>query len=211
MLLNKSIRELRRLFDLNEITSVELVKEAYEQIERHNGLLGAFIALREKAEALCEAEELDKKPVASRGPLHGIPFSMKDVFVTKDVHTTAGSKMLHGFSSPFESTVAKRLRDAGAILIGKNSMDAWGHGGSTENTDYAIATNPWDINRIPGGSSGGGAIAVATRMVAFAIGEDTGGSIRNPASMCNICGLKVSYGRVSRYGTIAYASSLDTV
>lgn len=136
---------------------------------------------------------------------------MKDAYVTKNLRTTSGNAVLDDFIPPFSATVYKKLQQVGSIIMGKNNLDAWGHGGSTENTSYEAGRNPWDIERIPGGSSGGPAASIASRMVSFAIGEDTGGSIRNPSGICNTSGLKVTYGRVSRYGTIAYASSLDSV
>lgn len=210
MLLDRSIRELGDLMRKNEIRSEDLVREAYEAIEKHDAALRAFITVRPKEEALREARERDGEK-EKRSTLHGLPFSVKDVYAVARGTTTAGSKVLDGFSPPFEATVVRKLRAVGAILIGTNTLDAWGHGGSSENTDFAIPRNPYNTAHVAGGSSGGTAVAVAARMVAFGVGEDTGGSIRNPASMCNVSGLKVTYGRVSRYGAIAYASSLDTV
>jgi len=209
MLLDRTIAELQTLLSSKEISARELVEEAYVSIEKHNNALSAFITVREKKDALRDADAADNSP--SRGPLSGIPFCLKDAYVTKDLRTTAGSAVLDTFIPPYSATVAERLLAGGAILIGKNNMDAWGHGSTSENTDYGAVRNPWNLGRVAGGSSGGSAAAVAARMAAFAIGEDTGGSIRAPASMCNVTGLKVTYGRLSRYGAIAYASSLDTV
>lgn len=209
MLLHKPITELLQLQKHRQISARELVEEAYAAIERLNPKLSAFIAVRDKKRALKEADARDREEPAL--PLHGIPFCLKDAYVTKDIETTAGSRVLDLFHPPYDAAVLTRLRAAGAVLVGKNSMDAWGHGGSSENTDYDVPRNPYDRRAVAGGSSGGSAAAVAARMAAFAIGEDTGGSIRNPASMCGVTGLKPTYGRVSRYGTIAYASSLDTV
>lgn len=211
MLLNSSISTLSRLLKTKEISSVDLAKESLTKIDKYNNSLNYFITVRDQKELLAEAEKLDKQREDNSSLLWGIPFSMKDAYVTKDIRTTAGSKVLGDFVPPYSATVYEKLRKNGALLIGKNNQDAWGHGGSTQNTDYNPASNPWDTDRISGGSSGGSAISVATRTTSFAIGEDTGGSIRNPSSMCNICGLKPTYGRVSRYGAIAYASSLDTV
>jgi aspartyl-tRNA(Asn)/glutamyl-tRNA(Gln) amidotransferase subunit A len=211
MYLDLSITELAEKLQKKEISSVELVTEALERIEATNDDLHGFISVKCKEHALADAKKADETRTASSSVLHGLPFSLKDAYCTTDMPTTAASKVLEGFQPPYDATVYKKLKAEGAILIGKNNQDAWGHGGSTENTDFGAAKNPWDQNRIAGGSSGGSAIAVATRSVAFAIGEDTGGSIRNPSSMCNTSGLKVTYGRVSRYGAIAYASSLDTV
>lgn len=147
----------------------------------------------------------------TKGSLAGKTFVLKDSYVTKGIKTTAASKVLEDYIPQYDATVYKKLLDAGAILVGKMNMDAWGHGGTSENTDFGVVKNPWDLERVAGGSGGGPAVAVATDCVDFAISEDTGGSIRNPAAWCGITGLKVTYGRVSRYGCIAYASSFDTV
>ncbi len=211
MLINQSIKELSSLLKKKEISSIDLIRESYSQIEKLDNKLHSFITIREKSEVLKEAEEKDKTRKENSSIIYGLPFSMKDAYCTENIRTTAGNKILDDFLPPYSATVYKRIINSGSILIGKNNMDAWGHGGSTENTDYQPAHNPWDLTRIPGGSSGGPAIAISTRTVPFAIGEDTGGSIRSPSSMCNISGLKVTYGRVSRLGNIAYASSLDSV
>ncbi len=210
-LLNKSITELAKLLRDKQISVTDLTKEALAQVKKYDPTLKSFITIRNEKNILTEAKQKDKDLNSNRSALYGIPFSLKDAYVTKNIRTTAGSRVLDSFIPPYSATVYKKLQNAGAILIGKNNQDAWGHGGSNENTDYEFAKNPWDTTRSPGGSSGGSAVAVATQMVSFAIGEDTGGSIRNPANWCNISGLKVTYGRVSRYGAIAYASSLDTV
>ncbi|KKP60148.1 MAG: Glutamyl-tRNA(Gln) amidotransferase subunit A [Candidatus Roizmanbacteria bacterium GW2011_GWC2_34_23] len=211
MLIDHSIKELSNLLKKKEISSVDLVKESYSRIEEFDLKLHSFITIKDKTIALKEAEEKDKNIKNNSSIVYGLPFAVKDAYVTKDLRTTAGSKILNDYYSPYNATVVEKIAKAGAILIGKNNMDNWGHGASNENTNYQIPHNPWDMERITGGSSGGSAVAVSTRMVPFAIGEDTGGSIRNPSSMCDISGLKVTYGRVSRYGAIAYASSLDTV
>ncbi len=211
MLLDKSIHELSELLKKKETSSVELVKESLATIQKLNDELHFFITVKDEKQLLQEAEELDTSRTSSSSVLHGIPYSLKDAYVTKEMATTAASKLLENYIPPYDATVYTKLKEQGALLIGKNNQDAWGHGASNENSDYGVAKNPWDKERVSGGSSGGSAAAVATRSVAFAIGEDTGGSIRNPSSMCNTCGLKVTYGRVSRYGAIAYASSLDTV
>jgi aspartyl-tRNA(Asn)/glutamyl-tRNA(Gln) amidotransferase subunit A len=206
MLLDKSISELSAGLRSGEFTSVDLVNECYDNIEKYNSLTNAFITIVTREEALKKAQD-----VKLTSPLSGLPFALKDCFATTGVRTTAASKVLENFIPPYSATIYKKLLDAGAILIGKANMDAWGHGGSSENTDFGPVKNPWDITRVAGGSGGGPAVAVATRMAVFAIGEDTGGSIRNPAGWTNTTGLKVTYGRVSRYGAIAYASSFDTV
>lgn len=211
MLLDKTIDELatglkRKLFSVED-----LVKECYENIEKYNPILNAFITIVDKEEALKNAKEKDINIDKATSKLYGIPFVLKDAYVTKGIRTTAASNILKNYIPQYNATVYQKLIDAGAILIGKMNMDAWGHGGSSENTDFGPVHNPWDTDRVAGGSSGGPAAAISSRMTVFAIGEDTGGSIRNPAAWCNITGLKVTYGRVSRYGTIAYASSFDSV
>lgn len=192
-LLDKSLKELIEGVKKKEFSSREILDESYAKIEKYNDIYSPFITVVEKGET------------------SDIPFSMKDVYVTRGIKTTAGSSVLGNYIGQYDATVYKKLKQAGYVLVGKNSQDAWGHGGSSENTDIKIPKNPWDKSRVTGGSSGGSAAAVAMRIVPFAIGEDTGGSIRNPAAWCGVTGLKVSYGRVSRYGAIAYASSFDTV
>jgi aspartyl-tRNA(Asn)/glutamyl-tRNA(Gln) amidotransferase subunit A len=211
MLIDHSIKQLSVLIKKKELSLTDLVKDAYSQIENLDGKLHSLITIRDKNSALKEAEEKNKNIKDDSSIIFGLPFTVKDAYCTKDLRTTAGSKILDNYFSPYNATVVEKLNKSGGILIGKNNLDNWGHGASNENTDYQVPHNPWDMERITGGSSGGSAVSIAARMTPFAIGEDTGGSIRNPASMCNISGLKVTYGRVSRYGAIAYASSLDTV
>lgn len=211
MLIDNSIKELSNLLKTKKISVADLVNEAYDRIEKIDGKLHSYINLKDRKKALDEAEKKSKLIDKDSSVLFGLPFSVKDAYVTRDLPTTAASKILDKYISPYNATVVEKLIDAGGILIGKNNLDSWGHGASNENTDYKAVPNPWDMERISGGSSGGSAVAVSSRTSAFSIGEDTGGSIRNPASFCNISGLKVTYGRVSRYGAIAYASSLDTV
>jgi aspartyl-tRNA(Asn)/glutamyl-tRNA(Gln) amidotransferase subunit A len=211
MLLDLSIRELASGLRKKKFSSVDLVTESFTTIGKINPAVNACITIREKSDAVAEAKKCDASLANAVSPLFGIPFVLKDSYVTKGIRTTAASNILKDYIPQYSATVYKKLQKAGAILMGKMNMDAWGHGGSTENTDFGPAHNPWDTTRVAGGSGGGPAVAMATRMAAFAIGEDTGGSIRNPAAWCNISGLKVSYGRVSRYGCIAYASSFDTV
>jgi aspartyl-tRNA(Asn)/glutamyl-tRNA(Gln) amidotransferase subunit A len=206
MLLDKSIKELIQGFREKEFSPLEVIHEAYANIEKSEKRLNSFITPLDQKAILSQAVAIDLKK-----PLAGIPFVLKDSYVTQGIRTTAASKVLQSFIPPYSATVYQKLLDAGAILIGKMNMDAWGHGGSSENTDFGAVHNPWDLTRSAGGSGGGPAAAVASRFCAFAIGEDTGGSIRNPAAWNNITGLKPSYGRVSRYGCIAYASSFDTV
>ena len=209
---NLSLSQLHEALQKGEFSSTELVKESFSQIKRYDKKVKAFITTCEEA-ALEEAKRVDKK-ISLRiqlKPFEGIPYSIKDIFCTQGIQTTAGSKILHGFIPPYNATVVERMKKEGAILIGKTNCDPFGFGSSTENSGYFISHNPYDLSRVPGGSSGGSAVSVAMRMGAFSIAEDTGGSIRQPSSFCNITGIKVTYGRVSRYGAIAYGSSLDTV
>ncbi|MFH1833109.1 MAG: Asp-tRNA(Asn)/Glu-tRNA(Gln) amidotransferase subunit GatA [Candidatus Levyibacteriota bacterium] len=210
-----TIKEAKEGLETKKFSSLELVSACFEQIKRLNGKLNAYITVCEK-EAVGNAkradEEINHTPSAiSHKPLLGIPFSMKDIYSTKGIKTTAGSKILENYIPPYNATVYKKLKDAGAILIGKTNCDAFGHGSSTENSDYGTTKNPWNSEYVAGGSSGGAAAALASDMTIFEVGEDTGGSIRLPSSFCSTTGLKVTYGRVSRYGAIAYASSLDSV
>jgi aspartyl-tRNA(Asn)/glutamyl-tRNA(Gln) amidotransferase subunit A len=199
-LLEQSILELGQLISSNQISPRELLAACQANITRIQPQVNALITTH--------APQLSP---STDSRLFGIPYVLKDAYVTKGVRTTAGSAVLADFIPPYSATVVDRLQASGALLLGKANMDAWGHGGSTENTDFQPTQNPYNLKLVAGGSGGGPAAAVATRMCLFAIGEDTGGSIRNPAAWCNITGLKVTYGLVSRYGSIAYASSLDTV
>ena len=174
---------------------------------------GAFLSLNPEA-TLAQAKEADAQLAAgTAGPMAGVPMAHKDIFVTTDFPTTAGSKMLEGYRSPFDATVVRKLGvhpgGAGMVNVGKLNCDEFAMGSSNENSAYKSVTNPWDTTRVPGGSSGGSSAAVAARLVPAATGTDTGGSIRQPASFCGITGIKPTYGRASRYGMIAYASSLD--
>lgn len=211
MLVDKPIAELSKGLRKKKFSSEDILKECYENIERANPKLNAFITIIDKEEALAIARKRDSQRTLTGSPLHGIPFVLKDSYVTKGIRTTAASNVLKNYIPQYNASVYSKLLQAGAILVGKMNMDAWGHGGSSENTDFGPVRNPWDTTRVAGGSGGGPAVAIASRMAVFAISEDTGGSIRNPAAWTNTTGLKVTYGRVSRYGCIAYASSFDTV
>lgn len=204
-----SLSEMSASLREKKVSSEELVRASFENIEKTQPKTNALITVVDKEAALKEAKEQDAK--GATGLLAGIPFVIKDSYATKGIKTTCASNVLKDFVPPYDATVYRKLKEAGAILVGKANMDAWGHGGSSENTDFGPVKNPWDTSRVAGGSSGGCAAALAAGMVPFAIGEDTGGSIRNPSAWCNTTGLKVTYGRVSRYGCIAYASSFDTV
>lgn len=190
-------------------SAVELTEQALQRAARRTDL-NCFISLNPEA-ALEQARGIDAGRAAARShaPLAGIPFAHKDIFCTKGIRTTCASRMLANFVPPYDAGVVERLAQAGAVSIGKTNMDEFAMGSSNENSAYGPAANPWDTARVPGGSSGGSAAAVAAGIVPFATGTDTGGSIRQPAAFCGITGLKPSYGRVSRYGMVAYASSLD--
>lgn len=209
MLLDLPIKTLATKINSGEIKATDVIEEAYDNIAKYNPQVNALITIRDKQTVLLEAKKIQAKKESP--PLKGVPFVLKDSYVTKDVRTTAASKVLENYTPQYNATVYQRLIDAGAILVAKGNMDAWGHGASTENNDFGPTKNPYSLDRIAGGSSGGPAVANVLRMCSFGIGEDTGGSIRNPAAWTNTVGLKVTYGRVSRYGCIAYASSFDTV
>lgn len=201
----KSIKELKNMLNDKDISHTELVQETFLNI-KNNSALNAFITLNEE-ESLKKAVNLDNTP--SSGSLAGIPIAQKDLFCTKDLKTTCGSNMLSNFIPPYSATVIENLENAGCISVGKTNMDEFAMGSSNETSFYGNVGNPWGENLVPGGSSGGSAAAVAAGIVPAATGTDTGGSIRQPASLCGISGLKPTYGRVSRWGMIAFASSLD--
>ncbi|MBI2611163.1 Asp-tRNA(Asn)/Glu-tRNA(Gln) amidotransferase subunit GatA [Candidatus Gottesmanbacteria bacterium] len=211
MLVDLSIEELSKGLKEKKFSSVDILKECIANIGRLNPSLNAFITLRDEKDLLAEARQKNKERTTESSILHGLPYVIKDAYNTSGLRTTAASNVLKDYIPPYSATVYQKLQDAGAILLGKTNMDAWGHGASSENTDFGPVKNPWDLSRVAGGSSGGNAAAIATGMAVFGIGEDTGGSIRNPSGWCNITGLKVTYGRVSRYGCIAYVSSFDTM
>lgn len=209
MISSHSLAETLDLLASKKLTCIELINHSYDQINKWNKTTNALITVIDQEEALNKAKQVDQGKIT--GPLAGMPFVLKDSYMTSGIKTTAASKILQDYISPYDATVYSKLLKAGAILVGKANMDAWGHGGTSENSAFGAVRNPWNLDHVAGGSSGGCGVAVATGMAAFAIGEDTGGSIRNPASWTNTTGLKVTYGRVSRYGCIAYASSFDTV
>ncbi|MET0074419.1 MAG: Asp-tRNA(Asn)/Glu-tRNA(Gln) amidotransferase subunit GatA [Candidatus Thiodiazotropha lotti] len=205
----KTIVELAAGLKAGEFSSVELTGHFLERIERLDGNINAFITTTAE-QALAEAAVADEKLKAGdAGPLTGIPIVQKDIFCTQGVMTSCGSRMLDNFISPYDATVVTKLKQAGVVSLGKANMDEFAMGSSNETSFYGNVHNPWDNERVPGGSSGGSAAAVAARMAAAATGTDTGGSIRQPAALCGITGLKPTYGRISRFGMIAFASSLD--
>ncbi len=206
---SKSIAQLSAGLKAGEFSSVELTRSYLDRIKSHNGELNAYITVCE-ASALAAAEAADVRIRAGDATvMTGIPIAHKDIFCTNGIKTTCGSRMLDNFIAPYDATVVSRLQDAGAVLLGKTNMDEFAMGSSNETSFFGSVRNPWDKQSVPGGSSGGSAAAVASGLCAAATGTDTGGSIRQPAALCGITGLKPTYGRVSRYGMIAFASSLD--
>ncbi|MEJ2465094.1 MAG: Asp-tRNA(Asn)/Glu-tRNA(Gln) amidotransferase subunit GatA [Candidatus Thiodiazotropha sp.] len=205
----KTITEMSASLRAGEFTSVELTRHFLERIERLDPELNSFVTVTAEA-ALAAAEKADQAlQSGAASALTGIPIVQKDIFCTRGVRTSCGSRMLDNFISPYDATVTERLLQAGVVSLGKTNMDEFAMGSSNETSFYGPVRNPWDTKRVPGGSSGGSAAAVAARLAAAATGTDTGGSIRQPAALCGITGLKPTYGRVSRFGMIAFASSLD--
>lgn len=206
---NKTLSELSTSLHNGDISSVELTQHYLERIKTHNGDLNAFITVTED-NALNQAKAADQQlQQKTAGVLTGIPLAHKDIFCTEGVRTSCASKMLDNFIAPYNATVVEKINTAGMVTLGKTNMDEFAMGSSNETSFYGEVKNPWDTNRVPGGSSGGSAAAVAAKLAPIATGTDTGGSIRQPASLCNLTGLKPTYGRISRYGMIAFASSLD--
>ncbi|MBT3830662.1 MAG: Asp-tRNA(Asn)/Glu-tRNA(Gln) amidotransferase subunit GatA [Gammaproteobacteria bacterium] len=206
-MINRSLSQQLDDLSKGEYSSVELTQTYLDRIENHQSL-NAFVSIsKDVLEKARQADQL--RAAGERKPLLGIPLAHKDIFCEAGVRTTAGSKMLDNFISPYDSTVVSLLRNAGALSLGKTNMDEFAMGSSNESSYFGAVKNPWQVDRVPGGSSGGSAAAVAARLCAAATGTDTGGSIRQPAAFCGITGIKPTYGRVSRWGMIAYASSLD--
>jgi len=207
--LDSSLTELQTALAGRKVSSVELTRLFLDRIRGLNGVLNAYITLDEET-SLGHARKADERRARGEaGPLTGIPVAHKDIFCTRELRTTCGSRMLEGYTSPYDAHVIEQFGRAGAVLLGKTNMDEFAMGSSNETSHFGPVRNPWDRRLVPGGSSGGSAAAVAARMAPAATGTDTGGSIRQPAALTGVCGLKPTYGLVSRYGMVAFASSLD--
>jgi len=206
-----TIHELQEKIKNNSVTATQITESVFSRIDAVEERVHSYIRLmKEDALAAAAKADVDIKK-GNIKPLTGIPIALKDIVCTKGITTTCGSRILHNFVPPYNSTVVEKLRSAGAIFIGKANMDEFAMGSSTETSYFGPTRNPWDLERIPGGSSGGSAAAVAADECIASIGSDTGGSIRQPAALCGIVGMKPTYGRVSRFGLIAFASSLDQI
>ncbi|MGM0899090.1 MAG: Asp-tRNA(Asn)/Glu-tRNA(Gln) amidotransferase subunit GatA [Bacillota bacterium] len=209
-LAEKTAAELQELLHSKELTIADLTEATFSRIKELDSKVDAFLALNEE-QATKKAAEMDQTDTGERGPLFGLPIGVKDNIVTEGIETTASSRILQGFNPIYNATVVEKLRAAGMVIVGKLNMDEFAMGSSNENSYYKNTKNPWNLETVPGGSSGGSAAAVAAGEVPFSLGSDTGGSIRQPAAFCGVVGMKPTYGRVSRFGLIAYASSFDQI
>ena len=208
-MINNSLKQLGQMLASKQISSVEMTQTFLDRIAKYNPSINAYIAL-DHDKTIVQAKAADVKiSNGAAAPLTGIPIAQKDIFCAKGWPTTCGSKMLANFIAPYDAHVISQFDNVGAVNLGKTNMDEFAMGSSNETSYFGGVKNPWDVDRVPGGSSGGSAAAVAARLCAAATGTDTGGSIRQPASLCGFTGLKPTYGLVSRYGMIAFASSLD--
>ena len=207
-----SIKQAHELLKSKNVSAVELTQFYLDKIEKLDPKIKAVLTVV-KDDAIAKAKKIDYKLQKGLdiGFLEGIPYTSKDMFLTKGVRTTAASRILDSYIPPYNATVVQKLDEAGAIMIAKVNQDEFAHGGSTENSAYGPTLNPWDESRVPGGSSGGSAAAVAADFGVFSLGTDTGGSIRQPAAFCGVTGFKPSYGAVSRFGVVAMASSFDCI
>jgi aspartyl-tRNA(Asn)/glutamyl-tRNA(Gln) amidotransferase subunit A len=208
----KTVVELHDLLCKKEIKAVEITSAFLDRIQKCDGKINAFLSICSES-ALDAAEAVDTKLSRGSKPgmIEGIPIAIKNNIITKDIETNCGSKILRGFIPPFDATAIKRLKEAGMIVLGKTNMDEFAMGSSNEHSAYGPVNNPWDLSRIPGGSSGGSAAAVASGMTPVALGSETAGSVRQPSALCGITGLKTTYGRISRYGLVAFGSSMDQI
>ncbi|MDW0114751.1 Asp-tRNA(Asn)/Glu-tRNA(Gln) amidotransferase subunit GatA [Sporosarcina saromensis] len=210
MLMKKTATELQALLHNREVSVKEVTEDAFKQIAHLDDKVQAFLTVTED-EALTRAEKLDNEPMENRGTLFGLPIGIKDNIITKGTVTTCASKMLENFVPVYDATVMEKINQAGMISVGKLNMDEFAMGSTTERSAFKVTRNPWNLDCVPGGSSGGSAAAVAAGEVLFSLGTDTGGSVRQPAAFCGIVGMKPTYGRISRNGLVAFASSLDQI
>lgn len=210
MVMNKTASELQSLLHSRELSVKELTEATLKHIKEKDDTINAFITVTD-TEALADAERLDNLPDSDRGDLFGMPIGIKDNIITKGIKTTCASKMLEDFVPVFEGTVTERVKENGMVVVGKLNMDEFAMGSTTEHSAFGVTHNPWDVERVPGGSSGGSAAAVAAGEVLYSLGSDTGGSVRQPAAFCGVVGMKPTYGRISRSGLVAFASSLDQI
>ena len=208
--LGLTAHKCRQLLSAGETSAEELASLYLERIHATDDRVGAYLLVDDEA-TLAQARAVDARPLAERGPWEGVPIALKDVLCVRGVETTCGSRILKGYVPPYDATAVAKLRAAGLVFLGKLNMDEFAMGSSTENSAYKVTRNPWDLDRVPGGSSGGSAASVAAAQAPWSLGTDTGGSIRQPASLCGVVGLKPTYGAVSRYGLVAFASSLDQI